>query len=93
MHARMQNTLQQTRKHIRVIPYQINKKKILTLSDFFENWHTCWVHRETTPDQNLAYFDYPPLRYDRSIFEQLHFFAQTAITLYVVSVEPCNLIY
>ena len=45
-----------------------NQQKILTPSDFFENWHTCWVHRETTPDQNLAYFDYPPLRYDRSIF-------------------------
>ena len=40
-------------------------KKIFTLSDFFENWHTCWVHRETTPDQNLAYFNYSPLRYDR----------------------------
>ena len=46
-------------------------KKIFTLSDFFENWHTCWVHRETTPDQNLAYFDYSPLRYDRSIFEAI----------------------
>ena len=64
-------------------------KKILTLSDFFENWHTCWVHREATLDQNLAYFDYSPLRYDRSIFEVI----QTAITLYVFCVKPCNLIY
>ena len=48
-----------------------NQKKILTLSDFFENWHTCLVHRETTPDQNLAYFDYLPLRYDWSIFEAI----------------------
>ena len=38
-----------------VIPYQINKKN-WTHSDFFENWHRCWVHRETTPDQILAYF-------------------------------------
>ena len=51
------------------IPNQ--QKKILTFSDFFENWHTCWVHRETTPDQNLAYFDYSPLRYDQSIFEPI----------------------
>ena len=52
------------------IPNQ--QKKILTISDFFENWHTCWVHRETTPDQNLACFDYSPLmRYDQSIFEAI----------------------
>jgi len=46
-------------------------KKIRTLSDFFENWHTCWVHKVTTPDQNLAYSDYSPLRYDWSIFEAI----------------------
>ena len=51
------------------IPNQ--QKKILTISDFFENWHTCWVHRETTPDQNLAYSDYSPLRYDQSVFEAI----------------------
>ena len=49
-------------------------------------------HRETTPDQILAYFDYPPLRHDRSIFEAI-IYIQTAITLYVFSIEPCNLIY
>jgi len=54
----------------RVIPYQINNK-IQTPSDFFENWHTCLVHRETTSDQNLAYFDFSPLRYNQSIFEAI----------------------
>ena len=31
-------------------------EKICTPSDFFENWHTCWVYREITPDQNLTLF-------------------------------------
>ena len=47
------------------------QKKIFTLTDFFENCHTCWVYREATLDENFAYFDYSPLRYDRSIFEAI----------------------
>ena len=45
-------------------------KKICIPSDLFENWQTFWVHKETTPDQNLTYFDYSPLRYHRSILKQ-----------------------
>ena len=47
------------------------KKSTASLSDFFKNWHKCWVHRETTPDQNLVYFEFSPLRYDQSIFEAI----------------------
>ena len=48
-----------------------NQQRKYTPSDFFESLHACWVRRETKPDQNLAYFDCLPQRYEWSIFEAI----------------------
>ena len=81
---------------VRVIPYQINKKKSGSLSIFMKFGHKHGPYQETFSRKKLAHFIGLPLSYDHSKFLLeslfcLHVFNKMATTLHVIDLATSGL--